>query len=94
MLKIHTLPLGAYQTNCYIVHEENAKTCAVIDPGYEAEIILDKVRSLGLSVDAILLTHGGRAAGGTHRLQARDERKRLVPAYRPHAQLLLSHCQL
>ena len=58
MLKIHTLPLGAYQTNCYIVHEENAKTCAVIDPGYEAEIILDKVRSLGLSVDAILLTHG------------------------------------
>ena len=33
MIKIHTLTLGSYQTNCYIVHEENSKTCAVIDPG-------------------------------------------------------------
>ncbi len=58
MLKIHSLALGAYQTNCYIVHDENSKTCAVIDPGYEADTILNKVRSLGLTVDAILLTHG------------------------------------
>ena len=58
MLKIHTLPLGAYQTNTYIVHGDGSGTCAVIDPGYEAETILEKVRSLGLTVDAILLTHG------------------------------------
>jgi len=58
MLKIHTLPLGSYQTNCYIVYGETAKTCAIIDPGYEARTILDAVSRLGLTVDAILLTHG------------------------------------
>ena len=58
MLKIHTLPLGAYQTNCYIVHEETSKTCAVIDPGYEAGVILETLNHLGLTVDAVVLTHG------------------------------------
>lgn len=58
MQKIHTLTLGAYQTNCYIVHEAASKTCAVIDPGYEPETILSKVAELGLTVEAILLTHG------------------------------------
>ena len=58
MVKIHTMPLGDYQTNCYIVHEENANSCAVIDPGYAPETVLAKVRQLGLSVDAVLLTHG------------------------------------
>ena len=58
MIKIHTLMLGSYQTNCYIVHAEAAKTCAVIDPGYSPERVLEFVDKLGLSVEAILLTHG------------------------------------
>ncbi|MBQ8237084.1 MAG: MBL fold metallo-hydrolase [Oscillospiraceae bacterium] len=58
MLKIYTLPLGDYQTNCYIVHEESSKTCAVIDPGYQAGTILKALDKLGLTLDAILLTHG------------------------------------
>ena len=58
MLKIHTMALGMYQTNCYIIHEENAKTCCVIDPGYDAGRVLNQVRQLGLTVGAILLTHG------------------------------------
>ena len=58
MLKIHTLPLGAYQTNTYIVHEADSKTCVIIDPGYSPENILAKVSQLGLTVDAVLLTHG------------------------------------
>ena len=41
MLKTYTLPLGAYQTNCYIIHEESSKTCCVIDPGYEPDTVLD-----------------------------------------------------
>ena len=53
MLKIHTLTLGSYQTNCYIVHEENSKTCAVIDPGYDPERILDAASKLGLTIDDI-----------------------------------------
>ena len=57
MLKIHTLTLGMYQTNTYIIHEEASKSCCVIDPGYEANTILRKIESLGLKLDAILLTH-------------------------------------
>ena len=50
--------MGDYQTNCYIIHEEASKTCGVIDPGYTPGIVLDKVEDLGLTVEAILLTHG------------------------------------
>ena len=58
MLKVYAMALGAYQTNCYIIHEENSKSCCVIDPGYDADRILDKLESLGLSLEAVLLTHG------------------------------------
>ena len=58
MLNIHTLTLGAYGTNCYIVNDSASETCCVIDPGYTPEKILDEVNALGLTVEAILLTHG------------------------------------
>ena len=58
MLKTHTLPLGAYQTNCYIIHDESSKTCCVIDPGFEANTVLDQLDDLGLTCEAIALTHG------------------------------------
>ena len=58
MLKIHKLALGLYQTNTYIIHDETSTACCVIDPGYEADAILEEVGHLGLHVDAILLTHG------------------------------------
>ena len=57
MLTLHTLPLGAYQTNCYILHQE-ACSCVVIDPGYTPEVILDFLAGKGLTLEAILLTHG------------------------------------
>jgi len=56
MLNILTLPLGSYQTNCYIVWEKDA--CVVIDPGYEPEIVLAETAQRGLTIEAILLTHG------------------------------------
>jgi len=58
MLKIDVLTLGSYQTNCYIVWDDASNTCAVIDPGYEPERILSRLNQLGLTPDAILLTHG------------------------------------
>lgn len=58
MLKIDTLALGNYQTNCYILRHDASNTCVLIDPGCEAAYILEKVRSFGLTVEAILLTHG------------------------------------
>ena len=58
MLKMKTLALGAYQTNTYLVWEENSPTCVVIDPGYQPETILSEVKNLGKEIAAILLTHG------------------------------------
>ena len=58
MLTIHTLTLGLYQTNTYIIHEENSTRCCIIDPGYQANTILNKLEELGLTPEAILLTHG------------------------------------
>ena len=49
MLKIHTFPLGSYQTNCYIIHDAASKTCCVIDPGFEADTVLDSLEDLGLT---------------------------------------------
>ena len=58
MLKMQALALGSYQTNSYIVYEENAKTCVVIDPGYQPETVLKTLEELGLELEAVLLTHG------------------------------------
>ena len=58
MINIKTLALGAYQTNTYLVWEENSPTCVVIDPGYEPDTILDEAKKLGKEITAVLLTHG------------------------------------
>ena len=58
MLQQFTMPLGAYQTNCYIIWAEGSDSCAVIDPGYEPDTILTRAGLLGKKVEAILLTHG------------------------------------
>ena len=58
MLKIHSFPLGDYMTNCYIIHDEASSECCVIDPGFDAEDILDVLKRKSLTVKAILLTHG------------------------------------
>ena len=57
MPAIHTLTLGDYQTNTYLVSGNN-QSCVIIDPGFEPHTILAKAKELGWTVDAILLTHG------------------------------------
>ena len=58
MLNIDTYPLGSYQTNCYIVYQDDSPDCIVIDPGYEPETVLLAVKRLKKNLAAILLTHG------------------------------------
>ena len=55
---IKTLPVGQLETNCYIVSNENTLECVVIDPGDEANRILDYIEDNKLKCVAILLTHG------------------------------------
>lgn len=58
MLKIHTLPLGDYQTNTYIVHNGASQECVLLDPGYAPHTIWEQLEALALEPTAILLTHG------------------------------------
>ena len=53
-MNIRKLTLGLYQTNTYLL--ANDTEAVVIDPGYEADTILDALA--GKTLKAILLTHG------------------------------------
>ena len=53
-MNIQKLTLGLYQTNTYLL--ANDTEAVVIDPGYEADTILDTLA--GKTLKAILLTHG------------------------------------
>jgi len=55
---IKTLPVGQLETNCYVVSNENTLECVVIDPGDEANTILNYLEDNKLKCVAILLTHG------------------------------------
>ena len=36
-------------TNCYLIGDENAKVCAVVDPGGSPEKVLDMISRSGLT---------------------------------------------
>lgn len=57
-MKYLSLPVGALQTNCYLLWDEESRAAVLIDPGAEAQRILALLRQERLSLRAVLLTHG------------------------------------
>ena len=57
-MKIVQMEVGSLGTNCYIVYCENTKKAVVIDPGGAADKIMSIVKREGLTVEAIINTHG------------------------------------
>lgn len=57
-MRVLSLVVGPIMTNCYILCDEAAKVCAVIDPGDEAGRIEEEIASSGCTPTMILLTHG------------------------------------
>lgn len=56
---IDTIILGDFQTNCFCVRQdEEATDCLIIDPGMEAEVLVQKLNKKGYTPVEILLTHG------------------------------------
>lgn len=55
-MEIITLPLGALNTNCYIVYNEK-KDCLIFDPADNSDEIIRTVEAHDLTVKGILLTH-------------------------------------
>ena len=71
-LEVVSLPLGAYQTNCYVVNAEGSNDAVVIDPGDSAEQVLTILQERGLTLRGILVTHGHLDhIGAVHDLAAR-----------------------
>jgi glyoxylase-like metal-dependent hydrolase (beta-lactamase superfamily II) len=74
-LKAAIVQVTPFQQNCTILYEETSRRAVVIDPGGEAERILDAIARLGVRVERILLTHGhidhaGGAAALKEKLEA------------------------
>ena len=55
---IKTLPVGPIMANCFIVGCKETLETAVIDPGDEADKILQLVADLDLNIKTIINTHG------------------------------------
>ena len=55
---IEPLAVGSLQTNCYIVGDEASGEGIVIDPGGDADMILEAVRRLNLKIKLVVNTHG------------------------------------
>lgn len=53
------VPLGRWQTNCYLVGDREAGICTVVDPGEgAAERVRGLLDDLDVRCEAVLLTHG------------------------------------
>ena len=72
MLNIETYPLGSYQTNCYLVWDDESPDCIVIDPGYEPDTVLLAIKGIKKNLAAILLTHGHFDHVGAVKILAAD----------------------
>ena len=58
-MKIDYLILGEYETNCYVLRNNDAaQDCLVIDPGLEADELIEFLDEQKLNPVAVVLTHG------------------------------------
>ena len=57
-MKIQIMQVGPIGTNCYLLADEDAKQCAVIDPGDYGAGVAREVSASGYALTAIFLTHG------------------------------------
>lgn len=58
-MKIYRVVVGPIQENCYIIKNEENNQGIIVDPGDEANRIMDAVQKAGIEkVPAIFITHG------------------------------------
>jgi len=56
-LDVHRLAVGEIQENCYLARLPGADRAVIFDPGEEADRLLGALEELGVTLEAILLTH-------------------------------------
>ncbi len=55
--RIHTVSLGPYKTNCYVVTHEGSTDCWIVDASYDPSELIKWVGNEGLEPKAVMLTH-------------------------------------
>ena len=56
-MNIEIIPVTAFQQNCSLIWDDE-KNAAIIDPGGEAERLIQRIEELDLNLKVILITHG------------------------------------
>jgi glyoxylase-like metal-dependent hydrolase (beta-lactamase superfamily II) len=56
-MDVRMLTVGPVQENCFLVRPDDGDRAVIVDPGDEAEKLLGAIDSLGVKLEAILLTH-------------------------------------
>jgi glyoxylase-like metal-dependent hydrolase (beta-lactamase superfamily II) len=56
-LDVEMLTVGQIAENCFLFRKEGSDRALIVDPGEEPERILAAVEEMGVTVEAILLTH-------------------------------------
>lgn len=80
-MQFRIIPVTAFQQNATLLWCERSRAAVIVDPGGEAERILEQIETLELKPESVLLTHGhldhvGAAAEVARRLG--------VPIWGPH----------
>ncbi|MCP4674409.1 MAG: MBL fold metallo-hydrolase [Deltaproteobacteria bacterium] len=57
-MKVKQIRVGNMEVFCYLVGDEATKTCALVDPAFETDRILEEVKSEGYTVTHVINTHG------------------------------------
>jgi glyoxylase-like metal-dependent hydrolase (beta-lactamase superfamily II) len=56
-MDVRSFTIGPVQENCYLVRRDGSDHAVIFDPGEEPDRLLNSIERLGLTLDAILLTH-------------------------------------
>lgn len=56
-MNVVSIPNGAFLENCYLVIDEAARQCVIVDPGEDAGLILGQVAATDARPVAVWLTH-------------------------------------
>jgi glyoxylase-like metal-dependent hydrolase (beta-lactamase superfamily II) len=57
VIDVRMFTVGPVQENCFLVRRAGSDRAVLVDPGEEADKLLGAIDALGLTLDAILLTH-------------------------------------
>ena len=80
-LDLRIIPVTPFSQNCSLLFDTQSKEAILVDPGGEANKILDEIEKLGLTLKEVWLTHGHLDhAGGADEIREKTG----VPVIGPH----------